>query len=74
MTPENLSSRLEGELRGKAPEEQWGILVDVRSYLLGGGEEGEEDEGSMLSPEDQYRLRRCFHIFTHSSFSLSLFR
>ena len=53
MTPENLSSRLEGELRGKAPEEQWGILVDVRSYLLGGGEEGEEEEGSMLSPEDQ---------------------
>ena len=51
MTPEHLSSRLEGELRGKAPEEQWGILVEVRSYLL--GEEGEEEEGSMLSPEDQ---------------------
>ena len=51
MTPEHLSSRLEGEWRGKAPEEQWGILVEVRSYLL--GEEGEEEEGSMLSPEDQ---------------------
>jgi hypothetical protein len=53
MTPENLSSRLEVELWGKAPEEQWGILVDVRSYLLGRGEEGEEEEGSMLSHEDQ---------------------
>ena len=31
--------RLENELKGKAGEEQWNILLDVRDYLLNGDEE-----------------------------------
>mmetsp|Transcript_50553 Transcript_50553/g.131527 ORF Transcript_50553/g.131527 Transcript_50553/m.131527 type:complete len:514 (+) Transcript_50553:32-1573(+) len=47
--------RLEEEIKGKGPEEQWRILCEVRSYLLGegGGEEGDEgEEGDDMTEEE----------------------
>merc|ERR1719421_2235768 len=39
MCNEEDVERLEEELKGKPPEEQWKLLLDVREYLLGVDEE-----------------------------------